>query len=107
LLIGEAVAGVLVLVAGVGWLLLRRRRLGRVAWLAAGGLGLFGVALTTGSLWTLLMLGMLETSLIVDWRTVDRWGDLVGAVTELALVGGVLAVAVSVFLGRPVGGDGR
>ncbi|SNY53530.1 hypothetical protein SAMN05421748_11441 [Paractinoplanes atraurantiacus] len=97
----ETLVHVGVLAVGFGWVMRRRRWLGRVAWPAAGGLALLAVAALGDVAWLLFTLGLVEGRVSSAWTlTYVRWNSTIGTATGMATVGGMLALAGSVFLRR-------
>ncbi|MEU8819659.1 hypothetical protein [Actinoplanes sp. NPDC048796] len=107
LLVLETLFVVGVLAVGAGWVMRHRGRLKRVAWLAAGGLGLLALAAIGDVVWLLFTLGLVEggasSSGILAYV---RWNSTVGTVTGLAAVGGMSALAGYLFLRLPRPAEG-
>ncbi|GAA0517324.1 hypothetical protein Ade02nite_84380 [Paractinoplanes deccanensis] len=89
-----------VLVVGLGWVARRRGHLGRVAWMAACGIGLLAVGAVGDVAWLLFAWRMAEEGAGIP--AFLRWNSTVGTATGVAAVCGIAALAGSLFL-RPPG----
>lgn len=89
----------IVLLAGFG-LLLRRRRLGSVAWLAVGASAMLIVALLADAGWTLYEVHLLTGDHSGGWRVVLQWNRPVRTLAGVLNTIGMLLLVVSIFAGR-------
>jgi hypothetical protein len=98
-----SVVELIVLTAGVGWVLRRRHQVGRATGSAVWGLVLLAVSTLAGTGWTLSLLDLTATGDTDGLLAIVRWADLAGAFTEAAALAGVIALTASVFVGRSAG----
>ncbi|MFE9202038.1 hypothetical protein [Micromonospora sp. NPDC007230] len=106
LLVVAAMPELVVLLAGSGLVLFRRRRLGPVAWAALGALAMLIVALMANTVWTLYQLDLLVGDHDEGWRIVLRWNKPIRTLAGALSIIGMLLLVLSIFAARrPRGPD--
>ena len=98
-----SVVELIVLAAGVGWVLRRRHQVGRATRPAVWGLVLLAVSTLAGTGWTLGLVDLTVTGNTDGFLAMVRWDDLAVAFIDISALAGGLALTASIFVGRSAG----
>ncbi|WP_141725369.1 hypothetical protein [Micromonospora pallida] len=90
----------IVLLAGLGLVLFRQRRLGSVTWMAVGALAMLIAALVTTTVWTVYQLNLLTGDHDEAWRFVLQWNKPIRSLAGVLSTIGMLLLVLSIFAAR-------